>query len=643
MLNNFGVQKFMETIMDLKKLLIAALTAAVPFMLSAAHYYHYDKKVELEEVENEYSFVTKSSLRSILPSAIISKAHLQKENVYFFKNLSNEEITKLSAFGKIESAYRFKNSTENFNVNKTIFVKPAGNLKGDALNKWLKENNLKFIKNYKYIDWYLVETSGNTLEVAAKLKESGAALYTEPNFYRPVELKAYKSNDTYFNKSWHLFNDGTQGVQGKDHAFVADAWEYMIKKWGMVSPGANVKLAIIDDGFDLEHEDFVGRWSGEKDLNTNFFSVADRPIYQSVNVATGGNRHGTACAGVAAANFDNGIGVAGACPGCTVIPVRIDLSVKILDDVAIESFQYVTQQGADIVSNSWGPSDKNTTLVDMSAPLKELVHKMVTEGRNGKGMIIIFASGNGGEPINTDGFASNPEVIAIGATNSYGKKAAYSDFGPELDFVTPSCDNATGSLTDGIWTTDNFAPVNGVDGAGYVNKKPDSEKGDAEGKYYATFCGTSSAAPLASGIIGLILSINPTLTKDQLYTLLKETSDKVGGVSYNGSGFNDNYGYGRLNALNAVTKASTMPGAITPQDPPDPIDDDPTPDSTPLGDSDLPPSTTDSDITGFDSDGTVIPTSDDPTQNDTNPSQNTDSDVVLIADETTGCGCSIVF
>ena len=189
-----------------------------------------------------------------------------------------------------------------------------------------------------------------------------------------------------------------------------------------------------------------------------------------------------------------------------------------------------------------------------------VVRIKLSSGRNGLGTVILFAAGNGGESIETDGFASNPNVFAIGATNASGNRASYSDFGNSLDFMASSCDIDSsggdgwsgGSYIDGIWTTDNMGS------SGY--NAGNTNDGDALGNYTNSFGGTSSACPLAAGITGLVLTANPNLTKDQIYEIYKETSDKNGFDAYDANGFNTNYGYGRLNACEAVKKAFEMAG-----------------------------------------------------------------------------------
>jgi hypothetical protein len=348
--------------------------------------------------------------------------------------------------------------------------------------------------------------------------------------------------------------------------------------------------------------------------------------------------------------------VAGACPDCGLIPIRMDMNGYSLDSIAIESFEWAADAGAEIISNSWGPED-NAGSVDMNQTLKDLVHTLSTTGRNGKGIIILFAAGNGDESIETDGFASNDDVFAIGATNASGARCSYSDYGNSLDFMVPSADISYESYEyfDGIYTTDNTS-------GGYV---PGELGGSSNGKYAFEFAGTSSACPLAAGITGLVLAANKNLTRDEVYDIFKTTADKTGPESYDSNGFNSYYGYGRINACEAVRKALEMGGtdilnllcSVDPVDmevsddgpiiPDDEttIDEDPEVDIDIIDENNQPDNesadeTTDENVPDSENnDGSV--------ENDSDSAEKNDSDLSEISDENSrkldvGCSCSFV-
>jgi subtilisin family serine protease len=222
-----------------------------------------------------------------------------------------------------------------------------------------------------------------------------------------------------------------------------------------------------------------------------------------------------------------------------------------------DAFAWAAANGADIISCSWGPPDgdwwdPSDPVHDEVVPLPDstraAIHYAVTNGRGGKGCVVFWAAGNGNESVDNDGYATNPDVIAVAACNDRAKRSAYSDRGRALWCSFPS-DNGDPSLTPGIWTTD----LSGT--AGYNNG--DIKKGDTRGNYANDFGGTSSAAPGAAGVAALILSKNPSLTYLQVRDILRrccDRIDKIGG-RYDSSGHSKLYGYGRLNARRAVDLA----------------------------------------------------------------------------------------
>lgn len=130
--------------------------------------------------------------------------------------------------------------------------------------------------------------------------------------------------------------------------------------------------------------------------------------------------------------------------------------------------------------------------------------------------------------------ASNQYTVAVGASTDFGRRSDYSQYGTDLDFVAPS----SGGLKD-IFTTDRT----GI-------------KGDDPNNYSPYFGGTSAATPLASGVAALMLSRNPTLTSDQVRTILRQTCQKIGDDPYT-NGRNEHYGSGRIDAQAAVTAAGS--------------------------------------------------------------------------------------
>ena len=283
-----------------------------------------------------------------------------------------------------------------------------------------------------------------------------------------------------------------------------------------------MKLALIDDGFDVKHPDLSPNVIAKKDFQNNAYY----DMYNSDDY------HGTSCAGVAGAAFGGGKTV-GSCPNCSLILAR---STKYLDtDSVLNHFNWVISQGAQVISNSWGPSG----YMELPSAVKSLFKSAAEDG-----IIILFAAGNENERVdgqNYDGFAASEYVICVGASGAEGVRADYSDYGSVMDIMAPSSSNARMSV----------APIITID-----QQNGGSDLLSGQSIYdYTFFGGTSSAAPLAAGIVALLKGVNPGLGFDEIYTILATTSDHIGGVSYDSGGFNTYYGYGRINAYEAVKKA----------------------------------------------------------------------------------------
>ena len=531
------------------KKIASFLLFLLPFFLFAENLYYYSngKKIQLAETSG-YTFIdTRVTKNAVLPKDLNFK--LKHENIYLFEKLSSKNIKELEKSGRIIPAYK-RNGSEKVYASGRIFVKlPKTDEK--SAGKWCSSNGLRLIKKFKYAtDWYLAETTENPIKKSVELVEKKIVEQAEPSFFMTFEYTTYIPNDTLFSKQWHLYNDGSDAtLTGSDSSYVAEAWDVLRQIKGELG-GSNVKLAIVDDGFDQTHEDLQGRFLPGHD----FVDGDDDPSPGSRSTQL--DMHGTSVAGVAAGATDNGKGIAGACPNCQIIPIRMGTTSA--DEIGIEAFEWAYDAGADIISNSWGPSNSSA---DMNQPLKDLVANITTAGRNGLGTVILFAAGNSSLSVPDNVYVGNPNVFTIGATNAAGVKASYSNFGPAIDFVASSCDIdgggdgwQSGTTIDGIWTTDNT-------GAGGYNAGGNENAGDSAGNYTNGFGGTSSACPLVAGITGLVMSANPNLTKNQIYDIFKETSDKVGGEQYDANGFNQNYGYGRVNACKAVKKALEMTGA----------------------------------------------------------------------------------
>jgi subtilisin-like proprotein convertase family protein len=375
--------------------------------------------------------------------------------------------------------------------------------------------------------------------------------------------------DPLVAQQWHLKFQNQAGAEANSDIHVDNAWLY-----GSTDgvKGSGIRVGVVDDGLETAHPDLVANvdiaygkdWNGG-DLDPN---------------PENDDNHGTACAGNVAAAANNSLGGCGSAPEATLIGMRL-IAAATTDSQEAEAMSYLST-GTDLIhikTNSWGPSDTGTEVTGPGPLTRAALASSANEGRNGFGTIFLWAGGNGhenGDNSNYDGYANDPHVIAIGASDSLAHQAYYSEPGANLICVAPSGGD-TGTL--GITTTDRTGK------SGY-NPSPDST-----GDYYASFSGTSSATPTAAGVVALMLEKKPTLGWRDVKEILIRSARKIsitdGDWSDNSAGFhfNHKFGAGLIDATAAVQLAAdwiNLPPAtstsVSLTDPPASI-----PDDTPAG------------------------------------------------------------
>jgi len=316
------------------------------------------------------------------------------------------------------------------------------------------------------------------------------------------------SNDPLSHLQWHLDNVGqTGGTPGADIRAV--------NAWARTEVDPDLVVAVIDTGVE-EHEDL--NWIPGYDATGGGGPGTPGPNHG----------HGTACAGLIGAIGNNGIGVIGVAPGVKIMPVRASEDGRTIpNDAAAAGIRWAFQNGARVLSNSWG----------FGLPSAE-IHEAIIEATEA-GAVVLFASGNTqGEEVESP--ARYPETIAVGSSNQCDEPKRVDDqsmelyghnSGPELSVVAPGTSMVTTDLM--------------------------GAEGDSDGNYTTNFNGTSSATPVAAGVVALMLSETPTLTVGEIRDLLQRTSDNIDPVRPVGEFVNELLGYGRVNADAALLAVET--------------------------------------------------------------------------------------
>ena len=361
---------------------------------------------------------------------------------------------------------------------------------------------------------YRVEMSNlsDVFAAANALQESGLTRFAHPDFYAPVER--YQINDPLFDQQFQMHNTGQtlDGVSGQNDADVN-----ALEAWGITLGSSSTVVSVIDDGLEA-HEDF-------NDANGNSRFVAGfTPANNGNGTPNNSGAHGVSCAGSIAASHNN-VGVRGVAPLVQLLSANIFWGGESNQDLA-DAISWSKNQGADVMSNSWGYSSCTFSVGVLDAALSDANNN----GRGGKGCVITFATGNDyGSCVSYPG--NHPDVIGVGAVANTGVRSAYSNYGPKIDVVAPS--NNVGGPGAGVRTTDRMGS------AGYGN-----------GNYTSSFGGTSSATPVVSGVAALVLGFNPALTSTEVKNILYTTAKDFGSA-----GFDNQYGHGMVDAKAALEAA----------------------------------------------------------------------------------------
>ncbi|MEJ2647790.1 MAG: S8 family serine peptidase, partial [Sedimentisphaerales bacterium] len=392
---------------------------------------------------------------------------------------------------------------------------------------------------------YLLEVPGtdekSVFDAIADLEQAQFIEWAVPNFASQPVLSGFVTpddeetevipNDEYFSQLWHMYNTGPTG--GTTHADINAP-----NAWRTTSGDPNVIVAILDSGVDMNHPDLVNNL-------VSGYDFVDDDNDPSPSLKNSSDAHGTMCAGLAAAQGNNNIGICGVAWNCKIMPVRISDDDDFITDADIATaMRWAAAHGADILSNSWGSYYPSQIIY--SAILDVTEQNGI--GRSGKGCIVCCAAGNWEEGGPVVYPAARPEVIAIGATDHDDAAWYYSASGPELDIVAPS-----GAMTRAdyfflgkayLWTTD----ITGI--YGYSIENIDTTIWD----YSDTMHGTSGACPLVAGVAALVLSVDPNLTNIEVQRILLDTSVDLGEA-----GKDEYYGFGRVDANEAVQLALNPP------------------------------------------------------------------------------------
>ncbi|MDE7421523.1 MAG: S8 family serine peptidase [Muribaculaceae bacterium] len=304
------------------------------------------------------------------------------------------------------------------------------------------------------------------------------------------------------------YNPSDPDFSSKSKSWYFDAIN-VPKAWNTTKGDSTIIVAVVDNGFDLNHPEFKGKIV--KPMN-----IPERNTHIYPIIENDGTDHGTHVAATAIGGIDNGTGVSGIAPLCKFMPVQVATSDgTMLSTSIIDGILYAIYNGASVINVSLGPyvpdwfralpvASQQSYISHQDQRLSK-VWERIYEIADKHGCTIVVAAGN--ENV-LSGFASkarNDRVIVVSAIDQNRNKADFSNYG---DFPG--------------WPT-NYSTVSapGVNIYNAINRNR-----------YATMQGTSMASPVVAGSVALIKSINPKLNTKDIIQILKQSglklSDPVG-------------------------------------------------------------------------------------------------------------------
>jgi Subtilisin-like serine proteases len=430
--------------------------------------------------------------------------------------------------------------------------------RGEKPIEYMEEKyNMKLTEIFPTYPLYAFSVEGDSVEISEKIVKNGDG-YAFADIVRETILHFVPESapqDDYFGTQWHLHNTGTASFHYSnidlDRPVAANADTKFLQMLEFlhnnnIEADTNTKIAIMDTGVAPDHEDLTNLDVGWNALENKEGGYPDSNVSDTVT-------HGTTCAGVSA-GVGNDIGMSGVCPWCRIYPVKWQTghgaTSHSTSDMLPVYEKYVADPDITTINCSFGPSSQYGVSYLYPGEI-EAIRSFMEHGRDGKGGVVVYASGNDGTDssynrlfeydfkFKRNGVEVSNRVVTVNASTAWDTRAEYSNYGPASTVSAPSLSNG---------------PVVGIATATI----PGAGEFPADGSDYTRlFSGTSAAAPVVSGLFGVLFSINPDLTLEEVVDILKRSADKINPSTglWDENGFSVKYGYGRVNLEKAVRLA----------------------------------------------------------------------------------------
>lgn len=301
-------------------------------------------------------------------------------------------------------------------------------------------------------------------------------------------------DDEYFMYQYALFNYGQVYHPGLEMAGTTGSDIKALDGWEWTTGGEEIIIAVVDSGVASDHEDLVNKVTA----GYNFIDDNDNPYDD--------HGHGTFVASIAAANTNNGVGMAGVSWHAKIMPVKVMSSDGFGSYLVIAAgIRFAADQGAQIINLSIGGVNPSFILEDACQYAFD------------SGSLVVASTGNTGSNVLYPA-AYDDYCLAVAATDHDDNWATWSNNGPQVDVAAP------GWFVFGAF----FSPA---------------EPGKLDN--YGWGSGTSFSAPYVAGAAALVMHYKPFLTHSQVMDLIRYTADDVNRTEH--PGVDDYLGYGRIN------------------------------------------------------------------------------------------------
>lgn len=361
-------------------------------------------------------------------------------------------------------------------------------------------------------------------EAVAALKKNPDVEYAQPNYIMQLNTLP---NDPYYRSSrtWGQAYDDLWGLKRINSQAARDTTE-----------GQGVVVAVIDSGVDYNHPDLRDNIYRNPDGSVKGYDFSDNDTDPMDALG-----HGTHVAGTIAAQGNNNIGVIGVAPKAKIMPVKIFPNAY--SDVSARGIRYAADNGAKILSNSWGPMFRNPSDPTIEGAI---------DYAYAKNKVVVFAAGNNNDDVAYYSPNNYSKVIKVSAYTQNDEKCSFSNYGVAIDVAAPG----GGYINElGRGDSDKYNILSTMpDNSDFARQLPMLKISDG----YWRLGGTSMACPHVSGLAALLLSKTPTLTNEEVRQIIRVSAYDVGTL-----GWDLFSGFGRINIFEALKKDSVCSAKIT--------------------------------------------------------------------------------